>query len=315
MRTIVRLSPLIAMVGVIALAVGIFESGAFHKGVEDAGCQTCHIMHGSRVRDGINTTNFTPQPKLIAIEGDGCLACHGSSGSEQQGPNVYDGAPELSGGNYFNVNIDPAYGHNPSDGSEAIADDIDLGKEPPGGGGIILDNWSCNSCHDTLGGYDFRLLRREPAGNPTDLSAAGDSDESDIWNGSGNVEQHEGNHNVYRTTELDAAYGFGNWCAACHSDFNNSDVHELHPTATPVLNEKFSVYSGKHEGKHSYEYPLETTNSGARPDLEWDLVEGEEGITCLTCHKAHASENSYALRWDYYGQPEGCLQCHAPPAP
>jgi hypothetical protein len=312
MKTIVRLNPLIAMVGVIALAVGILESGAFHKGVEEAGCQACHIMHGSNVREGIMLTLEERQPKLIAVQGDGCLACHADEGT---GPNVLgNAAAELPGGYYDNVNIDPSYGHNPSDGAESIMPDDFLGREPPGGGGIVLDNWSCNSCHDTLGGFEFRLLRKDPGNLDNEVSdfIATNEDESDIWDGGSNVEQYEGNHNVYRTAQFDTESGFGRWCAACHSDFHAIDPKELlHPTARPLREEYIEVYGGI----HSYEYPLETTNSNATTDVEWDLIYGEEGVTCLSCHKAHASENPSALRWYYSpGEPGdpgvGCGKCH-----
>jgi hypothetical protein len=303
MRTIVRLSPLVAMVGVIALAVGILESGAFHKGVEEAGCHACHTMHGSQ--DGFYVE---PGPHLIRAAGDGCFACHAN---EQQGPNVFDGNPELSGGNYSNANNSYYNGHNPASGSTTILPDLVLGTTPPGGEGP-LDNWSCNSCHDTLGGFDFRLLRQNPGDRRSINNFIADNeDESDIWEDGFNIAQNESNHNVYRTEVIGVDYGFGSWCAACHPDFQVEHVGDLprHPTATPLPFEVLSDYGTNHD----YLYPLETMNSDAEPTFEWTLIEGQEGVTCLTCHKAHASQYADALRWDNEVSTEGCDKCHANP--
>jgi hypothetical protein len=306
MRTIVRLSPLVAMVGVIALAVGILESGAFHKGVEEAGCHACHTMHGSQ--DGFYVE---PSSNLIAIAGDGCLACHDGT----FGPDVYDVSPELElpGGDYSNANNSYYNGHNPASGSTTILPDLILDTTPPGGEGP-LDNWSCNSCHDTLGGFDFRLLRKNPGDRRVINNFIADSDdESDIWeDGFNNIAQNESNHNVYKTEVIGADYGFGSWCAACHPNFQLEHAGNFprHPTATPLSFKELNVYGTN----HNYLYPLETMNSNAGPTFEWTLIEGQEGVTCLTCHKAHASQYSDALRWDHEGgSTEGCDKCHANP--
>ncbi|MBC8229482.1 hypothetical protein H8E77_08045, partial [bacterium] len=227
-----RLSLLVAMVGVIALAVGIFDGRAFHKNV-DAGCNACHTMHASQ--DG-ELSPPTPQKHLIAVEGEGCLACHEF---DDQAPDVYGSSPELPGGDYeYSVN-DYTTGHNPIGGGDPV-----LGLTPPGG--TTLENWSCNSCHDTYGGFEYRLLRKDPGHLGNDLDGviiATNEDESEIWDGSANVDQSSSNHNVYRTDIIgDKEVGFGRWCAACHPYFHGGDRSDpevgdgsdwiRHPTAT-----------------------------------------------------------------------------------
>ena len=326
MRTIVRLSPLLAMVGVIALATGILESGAFHSNV-DAGCNACHIMHASQ--DG---QDLGPNPKLMTV-GGGCLeACHGQI---EQGPSVLDGSTELPGGNYSFSAADPATGHNPGSGSSTIPIDPIHGLTPPGGGGIILDNWSCNSCHDTYGGFEYRLLRKDPGHLDNDLDGviiATEEHKSQIWDRDSlaNVDQSDTNHNVYITETIsDKEVGFGRWCAACHPDFHGADKSDpevgdgeywiRHPTAVPMYTEggNINVISivEAFGNSYDYEYPLETMNGQANTSNNWILSESEDGITCLTCHKAHASEYPDALRWDNSQEEElepgvGCRRCH-----
>jgi predicted CXXCH cytochrome family protein len=38
----------------------------------------------------------------------------------------------------------------------------------------------------------------------------------------------------------------------------------------------------------------------------------KNAVFCLTCHKAHGSENAFALNWDpqTVPRPKGCDQCH-----
>jgi hypothetical protein len=40
---------------------------------------------------------------------------------------------------------------------------------------------------------------------------------------------------------------------------------------------------------------------------------GRNGVFCLSCHKAHGSEHTFALRWEQNGPADqtGCNQCHA----
>jgi hypothetical protein len=130
------------------------------------------------------------------------------------------------------------------------------------------------------------------------------------------------NHNVYRTNEIaNENVGFGRWCAECHLNFHGSDKLDpnvgdgenwtRHPTAISLYSEMIDIYGAEYD----YFYPLETVNSDATTGGTWSISE-EEQITCLTCHKAHASEYSDALRWDNTKSKmlsgEGCRNCHNP---
>ena len=53
---------------------------------------------------------------------------------------------------------------------------------------------------------------------------------------------------------------------------------------------------------------------GASTFTSASLVAANNEVFCLTCHKAHGSENPFSLRWDYGARTAtgtaGCRQCH-----
>jgi hypothetical protein len=189
----------------------------------------------------------------------------------------------------------------------------------PPGGMQELENWTCNECHDTSSGFDFRLLRKDPGhlGNPLDEGnfTATNADEATIWDGFANVEHSFDNHNIYRGFVGNEEVGFGKWCATCHPNFHGEDNIRplgdwlLHPTENSLSQEIINTYGGNYD----YLYPLETMNSQATIAGTWPISELDDGITCLTCHKAHASDYPDALRWDNEVSTEGCDKCHVPP--
>jgi len=323
---------LIAMVGLIALTVSIFESGAFHA--NDPDCEKCHSIHGS---EEAGTTIDTGIALLRGGSGV-CITCHSEEGLH--GPSVYQSSIELPGGDFENsLDEDPyssGYGHTPS-GEENLV--------PPGNDGVPLDGkFTCNSCHDPHGNseksFTFRMLLRNPGGLGNSLDEGNFSstkdDASIVWEeGVGNIEQTSSNYSVYRTPELGGDYGFGKWCSACHTQFHGGLVEKdddefgiedentgerrwrRHPTGVSLQSGEIdSEIDGAYEQTFvepdDPDYlPLETADSA------------ETGVTCLTCHKAHASEYSYGLRWDYIYESEdytpgspggkGCTRCHIPP--
>jgi predicted CXXCH cytochrome family protein len=152
---------------------------------------------------------------------------------------------------------------------------------------------------------------------------ATDADESEIWDGSANVEQSDTNHNVYKGDIGNKEVGFGKWCATCHPYIHGANKSDpevgdgeswiRHPTATLLSSDIINAYGGK----SSYLYPLETASGDAVVTDTHTLVDGENGVTCLTCHKAHASEYPNALRWEYMPEQQltpgvGCKKCHTP---
>jgi predicted CXXCH cytochrome family protein len=148
---------------------------------------------------------------------------------------------------------------------------------------------------------------------------AGDADEALMWDGSANVVQTVGDHNVYKTGgTIGSGVGFGKWCSTCHTDFHGDDgdtnVNDTsdwirHPTAYALP----SGYITNYGATYDITFPLETNNGSASTSTAWTLVQGNEGVMCLTCHKAHASTNPNMTRWDNSqpsGTGTGCNRCH-----
>ena len=331
------------LVGAMVLASGaqwvVAETGAFHDAAH-LQCNKCHAIHYSEdgtaptEANGFGTDADTDGSSLRLLlkenTTDLCLSCHDDA---DVAPDVFGAGVETPGGDFgqSGATADRAKGHNPggTSGNEStnIKIDTDLGLTPPGG--TALAEWTCISCHDGHGDTDraftFRNLLKNPGGLLADaldstVFVAADGEESDIWDGSGaNVAQSPTNHNVYRTgTTIGKEVGFGTWCATCHGDFHHGaepnapeDVAWTHhPTAMALPNEYIANYGTT----SSYLYPLETSNSSAGTTAEWTLAQGKEGVTCLSCHRAHASDYANATRWDNgaaSGVGTGCNKCHA----
>ena len=141
------------------------------------------------------------------------------------------------------------------------------------------------------------------------------------------------NHNVYTVTTLETQ-GFGQWCGACHSNpddggtgFHGSAKTDTdvgtgattgdwirHPTAKKLLAEMATNYGTVYDPTVPLEVTaasaLTSTNSSAITLL--DLANTSQA-SCLSCHKAHASANTDATRWNM-SLPSGvnakCNKCH-----
>ncbi len=328
--------------GLLAIAIGIMmlivsvpsvmaETGAFHDAA-NLQCGKCHTMHASEggtlpTMPGDSGAMTGPNTQLLFKDNvtDLCLVCHSNP---TLAPDVFDAGIETPGGdfNYSGAVSNQAKGHNPggtsSNESGSIKIDTTFSLTPPGGS--ALTRWTCVECHDEHGetseAFMFRNLKKR--GLTSGEFVAGDSEESDIWDGStANLAQSSTNHNVYKTAStISSSAGFGKWCATCHGSFHGGAVTESnvgdntnwirHPTATALP----SGYITNYGTTSSYLYPLETNNSNASTTAEWTLTQGSEAVTCLSCHKAHATNYANATRWDNAGASgngTGCNKCHA----
>jgi len=331
-----KLGLLTVLVGV-ALAVSVplmmAETGAFHD-VAHLQCNKCHTMHYSE-GGGIPTIGSGfgwdaeaggPFPHLLLKKNitDLCLACHDAPTIS---PDVFNASIETPGGDFKHsgTNGDETKGHNPggAPGNVSLSIPLDsvLGLTPPGG--AVLTRWTCVECHYAHGSTDGAFMFRNVLkfGLTSSNFVAGDNEECDIWDGSSaNIAQSSTNHNVYKTSIIgNKSIGFGRWCAVCHGDYHGAARSDSkvgdgadwwsHPTATALP----ASYLSNYYGTSNYTYPLETANSSASITAEWAQSQGNEGVTCLTCHKAHASEYANATRWDNAtasGSGTGCNKCH-----
>lgn len=209
-----------------------------------------------------------------------CLACHDArlDTSGHHPPYVKNGPVDLAGGSFTATLHTDGNGHNIQVG------DATLGLTPPGG--APRTEMSCLSCHDPNNNGNFRNLKIEINGIPTPVQAAGDL----------NYEK-----NVYIS-------GMSQFCGACHGkfygDWNTRDAsgwvrHPVGVAVSSAKNADFEWWSRVSNRVTQAEMPSGDPNNpnGAR-------------VFCLTCHRAHASPYSDAMRWDYGNGAGGCLECH-----
>jgi hypothetical protein len=114
-------------------------------------------------------------------------------------------------------------------------------------------------------------------------------------------------------------------CAECHGDFH-ADIAEddaatpagepwrRHPTDIVLPNR--DEYTG-YGSTYIAQAPLGRTNVATQRS---SVAAGTDIVICLSCHRAHGSDNADLLRWDYAGMiagtgnatggDKGCFHCH-----
>lgn len=324
----VRLTILVA---VAALALGA-PALAFHdSGV--AHCNGCHTMHNSQNSAAMNFaadgspggtpvgTGF-PDLLLFGNKTDVCLRCHAGDG----GYHVWSddvNAPSssaLRGAGDFvfleedNLNdahggaTDPVLGE--SAGHSVISamkgTAVDSMNATGPGGNYDSNNMHCTSCHDPHGTASYRILYQ--AGQAVDnvtYTATIDADGISVFAGA----ETPGNHNAYHS-------GYSDWCATCHGDFHQASGALVHPSGEAMddVANVYNAYNGTEDcilnpptatqpcgsgvqataylDEVPFEDPATTTSSTAGPTAS-------SMVSCVSCHRAHATSAMDAGRWDF----------------
>jgi hypothetical protein len=130
------------------------------------------------------------------------------------------------------------------------------------------------------------------------------------------------------TTQTRVAYGhavtngqvsWGDWCATCHPDMHSSGnyVHPVDETLGGTISQIYNQYvkTGDMTGSGTSSFtslvPF-VTNSADYGGILAPLAKNDDTalggpassdrVTCLSCHRAHASGWEYALRWNMEGE-------------
>jgi hypothetical protein len=246
-----------------------------------------------------------------ATPSDVCLSCHATRSGAVFGSDPLNPPRQIGGGNFVflledNLNdghggaTDPipgeAGGHSIVAPSMGVAADGTLTESP--GGTFPASQLGCSSCHDPHGNPDFRLLHGVGSiqdglhvfANPAPVAEGITLRTSD---------PPEGNayHTAYQS-------GMSQWCGNCHGDFHNSgDL--VHPSGVSLgaIATAYDLYNGTSDptgGSHAdaylaavpFEDPANTTTSTAGPSAT-------SKVSCVTCHRAHATSAPNAGRWDF----------------
>ncbi len=295
------------LVGVAAL-----PSFAMHSGGVGS-CKECHTTHDDAISQGA--------PGIPLLRGgnatDTCLRCHATTSGNTWGNSLLVPGPTYGAGPFIFLEEDNIgdgaadgvvrgnqAGHNVVSIERGTSSDPDFTTAP--GGTYPSDKLQCTSCHDPHGkGGHFRLLY----GSDTPPSQAGGY--SFTYNApaptavgvdvDGSPESKT-NHTAYVS-------GMTRWCGSCHgnsyhSEGGTSAFH--HPVDEQLESEivnNYNQYRGTGfmdgTGLDAYEplVPVEDPNA----TINWTgPVTTQSRVTCISCHRAHASSGPHSGRWDFH---------------
>jgi len=199
----------------------------------------------------------------------------------------------------------------------------------------------CQSCHSSAahhrnnangnvpvtaanGGYRFLS---GPAGGAHEGVVSGKEDPSGTWEQVPTV----ANHNTY---SLDANYAFGDnpqsisdFCAGCHSSFHAANTGpnfgniDNNPTGSAWLRHPSDFVipnTGEYAGVigQPYNPQIPVGKTALIPTPPAATVQLNDGVICMSCHRAHASAQPDMLRFTYDmiahngASSAGCFFCH-----
>lgn len=284
---------------------------AFHDGgVPD--CDNCHTMHNSQDGMPVNPDDPAGSQWLLHYESptDLCLSCHAMGNGDVLGHDPLNPPPEKGAGNFVYLLEDdindatqgqqwpiPGYraGHSVATVAWGIPADPENRTAP--GGTYSSDQLTCTSCHDPHGNQNFRMLHGV---GPVDYGAFNFSYPAPEGEGIAlNDREGRTNHTAYRG-------GWSEWCANCHGFQPHRDLmsfeHPLDEGIGSEIADNYNSYDGpdspnggQYTDAYIPELPIEDSDKNV-----WSTsgATSVSRITCMTCHRAHATSAPRALRWD-----------------
>jgi predicted CXXCH cytochrome family protein len=277
---------------------------------------------------------------------DVCLSCHARGGGGVLSPDPSSPSLERGGGDFaflLEDNLDdtpggtltPIGGHQAGHNVISIAWGIsaDPVNTVAPGGTYPASQLGCTSCHDPHGNTNVRLLwgagQEAPGGFVFTYPAP-----QGVAPALGTRPESQSHHTAYQS-------GWTEWCANCHDLYHDRIAqgfkHPVNQAIGGLSADEYSRYEGEANpvaGNPAVAYrpevpfadPTITTSSTLGPVAS-------SRITCMTCHRAHASSAPYSGRWDFNvlyldqdgsssgsyaipnpypgaGQRSLCIQCH-----
>jgi hypothetical protein len=283
------------------------SAGTVHGG---GACHNCHTMHNSQ--DGLAVVAGSPGGGLLKTQSasDLCLFCHADDHGTVLAADPLVPPAEIGAGNFTflaenNINDAPDgliapipgdhAGHSVVSNAYGLFPDPDFAVAP--GGTFPSNELGCTSCHDPHLRGTYRLLRSTgPLVNGYIFTfpapqAAG------ILIRSG--QELPGSSTAYQA-------GWSDWCANCHGYYHdNGGPGFEHPADKKLSGNEAMAYNdydgpaNPHGGSYATAYrpevPIEDT---ARTTSSTAGATVSSRVTCMSCHRAHASSAPAALRWD-----------------
>ena len=295
-------------------------------------CSNCHTMHDSQGGASVGGPN-----SVLLV--DDCIACHSTGGT---GPNVistslpvYPSATYLAGGNFYWVDTgaDDAKGHN-IDGFVVPNPDGVLVNTPPGAADAMGGQLTCAGtlgCHgdSAIADPDASISGAHHGNVALGAASATGTTSADSYRflvGVRGIEDVDyeatvsaSDHNQYSGNDVVDASTISTLCASCHTDFHGAagtvsgTTWIRHPTDLDLV-----AQGGEYTSYATYN-PLVPVGSITNTALVNANVQtaGNGIVTCLSCHRAHGSENDDLLRFAYTMNTNsgtnatGCFVCHS----
>lgn len=305
---------ILIFVFVFLLATSSFAQ--FHdSGV--AHCNACHTMHNSEDGQLVDSDSPNGNAWLLndATPSDVCLNCHKYGPLHVMSFNHLSPVAERGAGDFIfliedNLNdglggasnpiSGDAAGHNIISPGHGLTVDATLSTAP--GGTFPSSQMSCTSCHDPHGNENFRMLNGIGAvqdGSYSFINAAPIASGFGLyWGG----DESSGRGTVYTS-------GMSEWCGNCHVDMHSasSGGDLIHPSGVEMgatIASAYSVYNGSDDqtgGSPTTSFIPQVPFEGLTRTSTSDLVgpDATSKVTCITCHRAHASSAPNSGRWDF----------------
>lgn len=274
------------------------QAGEWHVG-ESLICSDCHTMHNVRQGQPMRFDLASePAPRLLrhATTLSLCLYCH--DGSNPNAPDVLAPVSYVS---------DPAGGWFANAGGTATNKAHHLGmpaaESAPGGNDSFT--LTCISCHDPHGNANYRNLWPIPpgsTGNATGVNVV--VGQSVTANGSNPAQ-------VYASSNVRYKSGMSQWCNACHADFHGKTSVE-EGTRSPWFRhpQDQAISTGANVDYAAWLAPVTNRVPVLSPSDD-QVPSGDDQVFCLSCHKAHGSDNRRATIFaDGVTLQSSCQQCH-----
>lgn len=307
----------------------------FHSGSTLA-CSDCHISHASQthLRDpnapGMNEPVpyvGNPNPKLLRAGDplDLCLTCHdGRSFAPDVLNEDANGLAQRSAGFFGNPDAVNPHGHDLGHGLPKAPDEL-----------CIRCHWgspddrkvTCIDCHAPHGNGRARNLQWAswPQGTP----------ELGLFSsplGSG-MARYEAANVSYGSLGSEALREVTNICLDCHHVFtggwyidpDGNGIHNRHPSFDSERGSPNTISQGDAQGTTVSSHWVGGTGSGfygttrvrsvvpgATGYAAGTVVDAGNGVFCLSCHRAHGSDQDFGMVWPLSGglSATGCDQCH-----
>lgn len=327
----------IAVVLALMMVYGLSTTGKVEAAAVGGVCSNCHTMHNSQ--NGTTPTGGTANPNAY-LTLNTCTGCHADT--SRPTANIFNSGTTGAGGTLiasgtFSAAIatsdsrkhNPVYIENGAGATTGITADATLTATAPGGtmATNVLSCAGTNGCHGTSTGI---------AGNHHNASAGYRFlyvDDSTAVLGKGPVDGSNNqtrelggatttSHNVYSSS---TTAGINKYCAKCHGSFHGTantgsgSPFTRHPTDNTIGSNGTAGWIASYAQDADYHNTpvafanITTISTSAAYDAA-TLANAQ--VACVSCHRAHGSNQPDLLRFDYAAQSagggdvSGCLTCH-----